>query len=105
MKAIRNDFKNYSAADYQTFTTNPEIEKMFLKSALVRRIFAENSWKFQENVTRKRAEVEAREYQLWAHDWQFKLNEISCNNLVIYNGSEDFGTTKEVRKRLEICLT
>jgi hypothetical protein len=39
VKAGRSDFKRYSEIDYQTYCNNPEIEKLFLKSALVKNLF------------------------------------------------------------------
>jgi len=78
----REDFGHHCKEDVATYKT-PEVEQLFLKSAL-------------EISSRKQFDNEFAEWQLFTSYWGFRLNEIKCPNVSVYHGKLDCGTTLEM---------
>jgi len=85
VKTGRDDWSRYHKVDQEIYT-QPEIEQLFLESAL--ETYSQRGWV-----------AEAKEYAKWFRPWGFELTEIR-SKVGVWHGALDQGTTRAMSEYL-----
>jgi len=80
--------KMYSDADHDDFQNHPEIQKLFVYSAM--EVYSRAD---------QMKNVEANEYQMIARDWGFSFKDIECP-VFLFSGKDDRACTPEMAEYL-----
>jgi len=82
-QAMENIWRFHAEIDQESYKRNSIIQDLFLKSEL-------------ETSSRCQNESKMNEWILFASNWGFELKDIDCDNVSVYHGALDKGTTIEM---------